>query len=157
MKDMGTDSIPRRADHRRVMGKKRALVGVVLGAGLTVGGAWLSRHAQAADSVAGRSATQFAAGQAAFEYERAACHGRERVGSNHGMLPATFSLWVKYHGAVPAALEDRTDLSAAYVKYIVRHGTALMPFFRPTMVSDQQLDEIAAYLSRPRSRVHASE
>lgn len=91
-----------------------------------------------------------AQGHAAFQYHCEACHGREHVASNGGMLPATASLAIKYHGSVPAALEDRTDLTPAYVTYIVRHGTALMPFFRRTMVSNAELRAIAAYLSRPR-------
>lgn len=90
---------------------------------------------------------EIAAGKAAFDYHCAACHGRDRVAGGQ-MLPATASLAIKYKGAVPAALEDRRDLTAAFVKYTVRHGVAVMPFFRNTMVSDADLDAIAAYLTR---------
>ncbi|MGH8150327.1 MAG: c-type cytochrome [Steroidobacteraceae bacterium] len=62
--------------------------------------------------------------------------------------PGTRALRAKYHGKLPALLEQRTDLSAAYVKYIVRHGVSVMPPFRKTELSDQDLDAIAAYLSR---------
>jgi len=86
-------------------------------------------------------------GNAAFQEHCAACHGKQLV-ANGQMLPGTASLAIKYKGAVPPALEDRTDLPAAFVIYTVRHGVAVMPFFRKTMVSDAQLDAIAAYLAR---------
>jgi len=108
--------------------------------GLALGGLDATA-AQAADPSA------IAAGKAAFEYHCAACHGRERVAGGQ-MLPATASLALKYKGAVPAALEDRRDLTPAFVEYTVRHGVAVMPFFRKTMVSDADLDAIAAYLTR---------
>lgn len=98
-------------------------------------------QAQAADP------HEIAAGKAAFEYHCDACHGREKVDGGQ-MQPATASLALKYKGAVPPALEDRRDLTPAFVKYTVRHGVAVMPFFRRTMVSDADLNAIAAYLSR---------
>jgi (+)-pinoresinol hydroxylase len=62
--------------------------------------------------------------------------------------PGTMSLQFKYAGRLPAALEQRTDLSPAVVTYDVRHGIAMMPSFRKTELSDAQVAAIAAYLSR---------
>ncbi len=45
-------------------------------------------------------------------------------------------------------LEDRTDLSAAFVKVVVRNGIVNMPRISRGEVSDPQLDAIANYLSR---------
>lgn len=80
------------------------------------------------------------------QFQRACfvCHGRGPA------KPGTRALRAKYRGKLPALLEQRTDLTAAYVKYIVRHGVSVMPPFRKTELSDQDLDAIAAYLSRRR-------
>ena len=78
------------------------------------------------------------------EFQRACrvCHG-----SGPGK-PGTRALRAKYAGKLPALLEQRTDLTPAYVKYIVRHGVTVMPPFRKTELSDADLDAIAAYLGR---------
>lgn len=87
-----------------------------------------------------------ARGKAAFEHTCAMCHGRD-IRPDH-MLAGTASLQAKYRGAEPALLEERTDLAASYVMFIIRHGDEAMPFFRPTEVTNQQLHDIAAYLTR---------
>jgi hypothetical protein len=61
---------------------------------------------------------------------------------------------------VPEALEERTNLTVALIKKVVRAGMAtpkkpdqlgtIMPPIRKTEVSDQELDDLAAYLTRPR-------
>jgi mono/diheme cytochrome c family protein len=79
------------------------------------------------------------------------CHGRvaKDVAPGPGaQMSGTRALATKYGGKKPAVLEDRTDLSANVVKYYVRHGAGIMPFFRKTEVSDAELDAMAAYLSR---------
>ena len=81
-------------------------------------------------------------GREVYQYWCATCHGRG-AGS-----PGTVALQAKYAGKVPAVLEDRTDLSAATVRFFVRRGVSIMPFFRKTEVSDADLDAIAAYLTR---------
>jgi mono/diheme cytochrome c family protein len=48
---------------------------------------------------------------------------------------------------VPAALEDRRDLTPELVKLFVRNGVATMAPFRKTEVSDADLEALAAYLS----------
>ena len=85
------------------------------------------------------------AGRDAYQYSCAICHGR---GPGN---PGTVALQAKYGGKSPALLEDRTDLTAATVRFFVRRGVSIMPFFRKTEVSDADLDAIAAYLTRPRA------
>jgi mono/diheme cytochrome c family protein len=84
-------------------------------------------------------------GAAVFNNWCGACH-------SHGPMnaPGTTSLQFKYQGALPAALEDRKDLTAEQVKFYVRNGVAMMAPFRKTEVSDADLDALAAYLTRPR-------
>ena len=67
------------------------------------------------------------------------CHA---AGEEH---PGTFQL-AATRGADFAVLEQREDLSADYVKYIVRHGLNAMPPFKPTVITETELDALAAYL-----------
>lgn len=80
-----------------------------------------------------------------LEYEKycSSCHG---VGPEE--RPGFVALRAKYKGALPAALPDRTDLAADYVKSLVRNGISIMPRARKTEISDVELDAIAAYLTR---------
>lgn len=80
-----------------------------------------------------------------FQRDCAVCHGSGPA------EPGTRALRAKYQGKLPALLEERTDLTPAFVKYTVRHGVSVMPPFRKTEVSDADLDAIAAYLTRRRS------
>ncbi|PCJ39415.1 MAG: p-cresol methylhydroxylase [SAR86 cluster bacterium] len=89
---------------------------------------------------------QLADGKEQFEYWCATCHSPNLYRGNY--LPGTASLLEKYNGQVPAALEQRTDLVAEYVKVVIRHGSEGMPSFRKTEISDSQMEDIAAYLSR---------
>jgi (+)-pinoresinol hydroxylase len=77
-----------------------------------------------------------------FQNSCAVCHGAppER--------PGTRALAAKYKGALPALLEQRTDLTPDLIKYTVRHGVSVMPPFRKTELSDADLNAIAAYLTR---------
>ncbi len=84
------------------------------------------------------------AGRDLYQYSCAICHGR---GPGN---PGTVALQAKYGGKSPALLEDRTDLTAGSVRFFVRRGVSIMPFFRKTEVSDADLNAIAAYLTRPR-------
>jgi mono/diheme cytochrome c family protein len=83
-------------------------------------------------------------GYVLFQRDCQVCHGSGPA------KPGTRALQAKYQGKLPALLEARTDLTADYVKDIVRHGVSVMPPFRKTEVSDADLDAIAAYLSRKR-------
>ena len=84
-------------------------------------------------------------GAAVFNNWCSACHSRGPQNA-----PGTASLQQKYQGSVPAALEDRRDLTPEVLKVFVRNGVAMMAPFRKTEVSDGDLDALAAYLTRPR-------
>jgi len=82
-------------------------------------------------------------GAAVFNNWCSACHSRGPMNA-----PGTTSLQNKYQGSVPAALEDRKDLTVELVKLFVRNGVATMPQFRKTEVSDADLEALTAYLTR---------
>jgi mono/diheme cytochrome c family protein len=82
-------------------------------------------------------------GAAVFNNWCSACHARGPQNA-----PGTASLQFKYQGSVPAALEDRRDLTPELVKTFVRNGVATMAPFRKTEVSDADLDALAAYLTQ---------
>ncbi len=112
----------------------RALVGGIVG-GIVLALAW---------PVFAQPQDQVGHGHDVFQYWCATCHG---AGPGH---PGTDALQSKYHGSMPALLEDRTDLSPETVRFFVRHGVTIMPFFRKTEISDADLDAIGAYLARKR-------
>jgi mono/diheme cytochrome c family protein len=70
------------------------------------------------------------------------CHGE---GADK---PGTMALKAKYKGAKPARLDQRTDLTADFVIYTVRHGVTVMPSIRKTEIGDAELKAIADYLAR---------
>ena len=61
--------------------------------------------------------------------------------------PGTRSLELKYRGEIPAALEERTDLTPELVEFYVRNGIATMPFFRKTEISDADLAALSTFLT----------
>jgi mono/diheme cytochrome c family protein len=61
--------------------------------------------------------------------------------------PGSQALERKYHGAVPAILEQRRNLPPEFVKLVVRRGVSFMPSFRKTEISDAELALVAAYLA----------
>ena len=81
-------------------------------------------------------------GNDAYQYWCVTCHGR---GPGN---PGTTALSAKYKKALPGVLEDRSDLTAQAIRFNVRRGTSIMPFFRKTEVSDADLEAIALYLTR---------
>ena len=91
-------------------------------------------------------------GQEVFEQRCAACHAavpKDMIGPPY--MPAmagTQALQARYKGAKPAEIEQRTDLTPAFVTAIVRGGLNSMPFFRPTELSDDDLTALGAYLAR---------
>jgi mono/diheme cytochrome c family protein len=82
-------------------------------------------------------------GAAVFNNWCGACHSR---GPRNA--PGTTSLQAKYQGSVPAALEDRRDLTPELVKLFVRNGVAMMAPLRKTEVSEADLEALAAYLTQ---------
>jgi mono/diheme cytochrome c family protein len=100
-------------------------------------------------AAAGAALAQDAAverGRARFEHSCAPCHGDGVGDDGRAMLPGTDALRIKYQGSLPALLEKRTDLNAAAIRTFVRRGTWSMPPFRPTEVTDRDIEDIAAYL-----------
>ena len=75
-------------------------------------------------------------------YERH-CLGCHAAGAGH---PGTMRL-KEVRGAQAAVLTERDDLTAEYVKIIVRTGLQEMPPMRPTEITDRQLDALAAFLT----------
>lgn len=79
-----------------------------------------------------------------------ACHDEipEQI-DPQGMPPmtGTQALQIRYQGELPAVLDQRTDLTPGYVRTIVRQGSNVMAAFRPTEISDEDLEAVAAYLS----------
>jgi mono/diheme cytochrome c family protein len=115
-------------------------LGVTLGAGAQDApfpiAAWSRTTASAED--AGAPGER---GAAVFNNWCSACHSRGPLNA-----PGTTSLQNKYQGSLPAALEDRTDLTAPLIELYVRNGIATMPFYRKTEISDADLTALTAYL-----------
>jgi mono/diheme cytochrome c family protein len=85
-------------------------------------------------------------GRAKFEHSCAPCHGDGVGDDGRAMLPGTDALRIKYQGSLPALLERRTDLNVDAIRTFVRRGTWSMPPFRPTEITDRDIEDIAAYL-----------
>jgi mono/diheme cytochrome c family protein len=80
-------------------------------------------------------------GRRAYEKHCAECHADE-VGR-----PGTQQLgWTR--GEALAVLEERTDLSAEYIRAVVRNGLFEMTPFFPSELPDAELDALAEYLTR---------
>jgi mono/diheme cytochrome c family protein len=86
-------------------------------------------------------------GAAKFQHSCAPCHGPGPGDDGRAMLPGTAALQIKYNGTVPAVLEARTGLTADVLKVFLRQGSWSMPPFRPTEVTDAEIEDIAAYLA----------
>jgi mono/diheme cytochrome c family protein len=98
--------------------------------------------------------SQVQKGHELFEKWCAGCHNPDPALEKHGgglvgrVYAGTYTLEQRYHGTEPAALEQRTDLNAAYIRRIVRQGRNVMPRTRKTELSDADLDAVVAYLTR---------
>jgi mono/diheme cytochrome c family protein len=110
-----------------------------------------------------KSAAQFkdpllARGKEVFDARCEACHGAApkrdpKAPITVYSLPprsGTAALEARYKGSKPALLEQRTDLTPETVAFFVRHGGGVMPPFRPTEVSGEDLKALGAYLARKR-------
>ena len=85
-------------------------------------------------------------GQAIYQLWCTGCHAAQ--GTPGRPMPAgTAILQARYQGRLPAVLTERTDLTVPYIEQMVRHGRNVMPFFRKTEISDQQLAALAAWLA----------
>lgn len=108
-----------------------AMVCPIVGAGGT---------AHAAEKSSPESAVP-ATGVTLYEHYCISCHGR---GGGH---PGTQNL-AYLRGAEKAALADRGDLTPEYVRIMVRFGRGLMPGFRPSEISDEELKVLAEFLAK---------
>jgi mono/diheme cytochrome c family protein len=94
-------------------------------------------------------------GKAVFDKWCAPCHGAvapKNVMFGTGALAGTSALALKYKGKLPAVLEERTDLTPVMIKSVVRHGLFGMPITRKTEISDAELEDVVAYLTRSRKK-----
>jgi (+)-pinoresinol hydroxylase len=92
---------------------------------------------------ASKTAITVERGRVVYQYWCATCHG------SGPQMPGTDALAAKYKGqGIPAVLEARRDLTAQQIEQLTRHGINMMPFFRKTEVSDQDLADMIAYLTR---------
>ena len=87
-------------------------------------------------------------GNEIYQYWCATCHG---AGPGH---PGTTALAAKYKGGRPGLLEERTDLSPQGIRFAVRRGISIMPFFRKTELTDTDLEAVIGYLTRNRAATH---
>ena len=85
-----------------------------------------------------------AAGKAIYDKWCTPCHAPDI----EGHYPGTVALQVKYKGEIPAALEERTDLTASVITTFVRQGVSIMPPFRKTEISDGELQVLIDYLEK---------
>ena len=70
------------------------------------------------------------------------CHGD---GVQKG---GTYVLQARYQDALPALLTERTDLAPEYISAVLRTWTNGMAPFRPTEISDTELEALVAFLTR---------
>jgi mono/diheme cytochrome c family protein len=82
-----------------------------------------------------------AKGEAIYDLWCAPCHA-----AGPRKHPGTAALEVLYKGEKPAVLIERTDLTPELVTFYVRNGVSIMPFFRKTEISDQNLADLSAFL-----------
>ena len=86
----------------------------------------------------------------AVEGER--LYGRECAYCHVGRNTGTIMLQKRLPAGTPAQLHERTNLSADYVKIVVRNGMVNMPPLSRAEVSDEELDLIASWLADGASR-----
>ncbi|MBI4265814.1 MAG: cytochrome c [Acidobacteria bacterium] len=109
----------------------------------------------AAPSAVAQTAPSDKNGKAVFDKWCAPCHGAvapARGMFGGGALPGTAALAVKYKGRVPAVLEERSNLAPGFIRTVVRNGVFGMPITRKTEISDAELEDLVAYLTRKSAR-----
>lgn len=87
---------------------------------------------------------QQSVGQQVFAHRCGMCHREGGTG--------TFVL-ARRLGAAQSLLEQRTDLKPEYIRYVVRWGLMNMPRLSRVEVPDSDMNQLIAYLTRPRPAV----
>jgi cytochrome c5 len=90
--------------------------------------------------LAGPAAAAEMTGKAVFDHYCTYCHG-----SSDG--PGTMQLG-RTRGKDQALLAERTNLTADYIEYVVRHGMRSMPPFAPSDLTDAKLKALASFLTK---------
>lgn len=98
--------------------------------------------ADATPAVEAPAAAPMASGQEIYDLYCVHCHA---AGGGH---PGTAMLG-ELHGPEKAVIKGRADLTPDYIKAIVRNGLVEMPPFRPTEISDAELESVAEYVKQP--------
>jgi mono/diheme cytochrome c family protein len=116
-------------------------------------GAAAADKAKAAPAMT-KVAPDIAAGKRVFDQWCQGCHAPiTGAGGPFGFPPAgTNRLQQRYQGALPAGLEDRTDLKPELIRVAVRQGLPIMPPLRKTEVTDGDLDAVIAYLTQKKRK-----
>jgi mono/diheme cytochrome c family protein len=70
----------------------------------------------------------------------------------HAATPGNIGTMVlaKRLGKEQSVLDQRTNLDPAFLGAVVRYGMGIMPGFRATEISDDELKNLTAYLARKR-------
>jgi (+)-pinoresinol hydroxylase len=87
-------------------------------------------------------------GHAVFLKWCAPCHSAGIGNPGAPMKPGTYALLAKYNNTLSPLIEERTDLQPDFIKVVVRNGITIMPFSRKTEISDRDLDDLVAWLTR---------
>jgi len=103
-------------------------------------GACAGQGAGLAPRSAARAEPERSAGGKIFDKWCSDCHSTPEG-------PGSMALQRRYQGAVPAILEQRSNLAPAYIKLAVRRGVSFMPSFRKTEIGDADLTLLADYLA----------
>ena len=86
--------------------------------------------------------SELALGEKIFIDKCEYCHGD---GPQKG---GTHTLGARYQDALPALLTERTNLTPEYIRAVVRNWTNGMAAFRPSEITDSELEALIAYLTR---------
>jgi mono/diheme cytochrome c family protein len=103
--------------------------------------------------VSGTHAADAVHGQAVFGVWCTGCH-EPLPGPSYAPPAGTYVLEQHYHGRLPSALEQRTDLTPTQIRTTVRNGRNMMPQTRKTEISDSDLDDLVAYLTQNNKTKH---
>jgi mono/diheme cytochrome c family protein len=115
--------------------------------------ALLSGAALSLALVSGTHAADAVHGQAVFGIWCTGCH-EPLPGTSYEPPAGSYVLEQHYHGRIPSALEQRTDLTATQIRTLVRNGRNMMPQTRKTELSDADLDDLIAYLTQHNKTKH---